>query len=164
MSWSRPKHSSRVSRLAALRASDGFSLMELLMAMALTVVVMAASGTVLGKFQSSTNSDAENAQSQTEAQASLDRMVRELRQGVDVLTQTANQMTVQLLDGTQLSYKCDEADPNNPLLKACVRLTAAAPPAALPSPTAAMAQVYRISNPVEQADLHLHAAHDRRHV
>ena len=147
MSWSRPKHSSRVSRLAALRASDGFSLIELLTAMALTVVVMAASGTVLGKFQASSNSDAENSQAQAEATASVDRMVRELRQGVDVLTQTGSQMTVQLLDGTQLSYKCDTADPNNSALKACYRLTAAAG-ATLPTPTAAMAKVYRIANPV----------------
>ena len=52
----------------ALRSSDGFSLMEVMIAMALTVVVMAAAGSLLYSGQKTSNADTEDATAQSEAQ------------------------------------------------------------------------------------------------
>jgi prepilin-type N-terminal cleavage/methylation domain-containing protein len=137
----------RIGRLR-LRSSDGFSLMEVMMAMALTAVIMGASGTLLYSGQKTSNADSEDATAQSEAQGQLDRMVRDLSQATDVTTQNAGQITVTLLDGSQLSYKCDTADVGNSTYNACYRLTAAAG-ASLPAASAANEVMPRLftSNP-----------------
>src|SRR3954452_17609882 len=132
------------SRRLALRSSDGWTLIELLLTMSLALVIMGAAGTVLYTVQSSSNSDTENSNAQVEAQTSLDRMVRELRQGTDVLQAADNQMTVQL-NGMQVSYRCDAADPKYPSYNACFRLTAALG-ASLPSPSAGNLAISRVGN------------------
>jgi prepilin-type N-terminal cleavage/methylation domain-containing protein len=139
-----PNIRARIRR--ALRLSDGFTLMEVMMAMALTVVIMASAGSLLYTGQKSATADAENATAQAEAQGQLDRMVRDLRQATDVTTLNAGQITVTLLDGTQLSYKCDAPDQgaDASTYNACYRLTAAAAPAALPSPSASNRVIPRL--------------------
>jgi prepilin-type N-terminal cleavage/methylation domain-containing protein len=140
-----PQIPARRSRIA-LRASDGFTLMEVLVAMALTVVVMASAGQLLYAGQKVSSADTENATAQSELQGQLDRMIRDLRQATDVTQQTTGQITVILLDGTQLSYKCDAPDQgaNAATYNACYRLTAAAPPATLPAPGAANLVIPRL--------------------
>ena len=131
----------------SLRSSDGWTLFELLFAMAMFIGVLTAAGAILAPAQRSATDDTEVATAQSETQAGLDRMVRELRQGVQVQTSDPNQMTVIVSDGTQVSYKCDQADQAPwTTFRACYRLTAAAPPAALPSPTPAMLAVRHLSN------------------
>lgn len=126
------------------RSSDGFSLVELLVAMALFIVVLGAAANVLYTGQKSASTDTENSTSQAEAQAQLDRMIRDLRQGTEVVTQNANQMTV-LVNGSQVSYKCDTADPTWTSYRACYKLTAASG-ATLPSPSASNVVVRRLTN------------------
>jgi type II secretory pathway pseudopilin PulG len=134
------------TRRVSLRSSDGWTLFELLFAMSMFIVVLTAAGAVLGPSQRDANSDIENSTSQAESQAQLDRMVRELRQGTDIVTASPNQMTV-LINGNQVSYRCDYQDLRfGSTYNACYRLTAGAPPAALPSPTVATEVVPRLSN------------------
>ena len=143
MGTARHDNPARIRRVS-LKASEGFSLMELLMAMTLFLVVLGAAGAVLGPAQRSANDDIENSTSQAEAQASLDRMVRDLRQGTDVITANPNQMTV-LVNGSQISYKCDSQDLKWTTFQACYKLTAAAG-ATLPAPTAANVVFSRLLN------------------
>jgi len=138
-----PVHLPRTLR-ARLRASDGFSLFELLFAMTLFLFVLGAAGSLLYSAQKSAGDDVENSTSQSEAQAQLDRMVRDLRQGTDVITANPYQMTV-LVNGSQVSYKCDSNDLKWTNYKACYRLTAAAG-ATLPTPTAADVVISRVIN------------------
>lgn len=133
----------RTPRLS-LRASDGFSLFELLVAMTLFIVVLGAAAGVLAPSQKSANDDIANSTSQAEAQAQLDRMVRDLRQGTDVITANPNQMTV-LVNGSQVSYKCDSGDLKWTSYQACYKLTAAAG-ATLPAASAANVVISRLSN------------------
>jgi type II secretory pathway pseudopilin PulG len=128
----------------SLRSTDGWTLFELLFAMTMFIGVLAAAGAILAPAQKSANDDIENSTSQTEAQASLDRMVRDLRQGTDVVTANPNQMTV-LVNGSQISYKCDSADLKWTTFQACYKLTAAAG-AALPSPSLANVAFSRLIN------------------
>jgi len=122
-----PALSPRRETRSLLRESAGFTLVELLVAMSLFVGVMAAAGALLFTMQKSSYSDTEDANAQVETQTGLDRMVRELRQATAVTLQGDNQITVTLLDGSQLSYKCDTAGPSPyASYNACYRLTAAA--------------------------------------
>ena len=131
------QNGTRSRLLARFRGSDGFTLMEVMVAMLLTVVVMTAAGKLLYAGQKVSNADTEDATVQADTQSALDRMVRELRQATDVTLQSTGQITVTALDGSQLSYKCDAADQgaNAGTYNACYRLTAAAG-ASLPAPSA----------------------------
>src|SRR3954454_16603805 len=108
MGTARHDNPARIRRIS-LKSSDGWTLFELLFAMAIFIGVLAAAGAILGPAQKSANDDVENSTSQAESQAQLDRMVRELRQGSDIVTASANQMTV-LINGNQMSYRCDYQD------------------------------------------------------
>jgi type II secretory pathway pseudopilin PulG len=134
------------TRRISLKACDGFSLPELLVAMTLFIVVVAAAGSVLAPAQRSANDDIENSTSQAEAQAQLDRMVRDLRQGTKIITANDNQMTVLVNDGSQVSYKCDTADTKWTSYNACYRLTAANEAATLSAPGAGNVVVSRVLN------------------
>ena len=114
-------------RRLAVRASGGFTLIEVMMAMALTVVIMASAGALLYAGQKVSTGDTEDATAQSEAQGQLDRMIRDLRGATDVKLQNPGQVTITQLDGTALSYKCDSPDltPGNSSYNACYRLTGA---------------------------------------
>jgi type II secretory pathway pseudopilin PulG len=135
------------TRRISLKASDGWTMIELLAAMALFMVVLTAAAMVLAPAQRSATDDTEAATAQVEIQSSLQRMVRDLRQGESIVSSSTgpNQMTV-LINGTQISYKCDAPDQAPwTTFRACYRLTAAEN-AALPAPTAAMRVVGHLSN------------------
>lgn len=129
---------------AAIAGSAGFTLIELLVAMSLFVGVMAAAGSILAPAQRTANNDTENATSQSESQAAIDRMIRELRQGTAVDVSNPNQMVVEL-NGQQVSYECDIADPKWTSYRACYRTTAAIG-ATLPAATASNVVISRVSN------------------
>lgn len=61
------------------RAQDGFTLVELLVAMAITVIVFGATLTVLDVFQSNNRFDQLRNENQDKARTSIDRLSRQLR-------------------------------------------------------------------------------------
>jgi len=120
------------------RGEEGFTLIELVVVMALTTVVLGAMLTLLFNSQQIQAGDAEWAQVMQEGRAGLSRMTRELRQASKITTHEAG--TVEFLatiGGTEwkIRYECGVEQPGTGTLKyhECVRRAVEKSTGTLPS-------------------------------
>lgn len=121
-----------------MRDQRGYTLVELLVAMSLTVVVLAGIVTMLVLAARVQARDSRYAYAQDDARTGLDRMVNEIRQAVSVVASGPNfvDMNVYLNSGGepqeyQVYYECDIPQPGTSYNE-CVRVQAAVG-ASLPS-------------------------------
>jgi type II secretory pathway pseudopilin PulG len=129
------------------RGQGGFMLIELLVVVALLVVVLGATLTLLEVGTHTAARDQQFANEIADAQAGLARMVREVRQASSVTATTPNSIDFVLTLGglaRRVLYECDVPGPAPPYNR-CVRLSAA-PGAALPALATATPVVPRIAN------------------
>jgi type II secretory pathway pseudopilin PulG len=156
MSRHEPPHPARRPRarrrVAALRDEAGYTLIELLIAMSMFMVVLAA---VMALWDTASNAGYNEGERNTalaEETTGLDRMVRDLRQAYHINGPAAGQKSdwIDILERTTLGaaaqhdyrviYDCSKTDPSNSAFHACYRyqslwgpgmtLTAGVPPAA----------------------------------
>ena len=107
-----------------LRQESGYSLIELLVAMSLSMLVLGAVLGLLEAFARAVPKETERAHVINEAQVGLDRMVRELRQAYQVVGRTPDMLHVRLQRGGQLRevvYSCSEPHPTMKGLYRCLR-------------------------------------------
>jgi prepilin-type N-terminal cleavage/methylation domain-containing protein len=136
---------------ARLARQRGYTLVELLVAMALTVVVLGGIVTSLVLAARIQKRDARYAYSQDDARVQLDRMVNEIRQAVNIVSSGPNfvDMNVDLSVGGlpqeyQVYYECDIPQPGSSYNE-CVRLQAAVG-ASLPSLSTATPVITNLQN------------------
>jgi prepilin-type N-terminal cleavage/methylation domain-containing protein len=107
-----------------LRRDDGFTLVELLVAMAAMLIVAGGAMTVLISLQRNAAADVERAHAIREAEQGLLRMTKDLREANAVSTRGANEITVdariQGVDYT-VRYNCAEAHPTLANVFQCAR-------------------------------------------
>jgi type II secretory pathway pseudopilin PulG len=127
-------------RARALREDSGFTLVELLVASAMSIVVLAA---VLGLLISSQNIQASNdewAEVIQEARTGLAAMTHDIRQAYNILGTSNNSIEFYATVGGknyEIQYKCDEPQKEGTSYYECVRKEAAfegtKPPSSLPA-------------------------------
>jgi prepilin-type N-terminal cleavage/methylation domain-containing protein len=113
-----------------LRREDGFTLVELLVAMAAMLVVAGGAMSVLVSLQRNAANDVERAHAIREAEQGLLRMTKDLREAYAVTNRSANgnEITVQArLKGVNYSirYNCAAAHPTLTGVYQCVRTATA---------------------------------------
>lgn len=110
--------------LRRLGDESGISVTELLVAMAVSLIVLAATFTALEAFARTVPKERERAHSIFEVQVGLARMVRELRQSYKVLSRTPDEMHVMVRSDAQTKevvYSCGEPHPTQTGLYRCLR-------------------------------------------
>ena len=117
---------------AAVRAQQGLSLIELLVAQTVFLLVMGATLSMLDTQTKLAPRDRERAFAMREVQVGLAGMVRELRHTKTILSASANQLEVELERNGALrrvGYKCDQApaaddaaNPYDQTYVSCVRV------------------------------------------
>jgi prepilin-type N-terminal cleavage/methylation domain-containing protein len=135
--------------VAARRLPDerGFSLIELLVVVALLVVVLGATFTLLAVGTRTATRDQAFANEIADAEAGVGRMVHEIRQASSVTATTPNSIDFLVTIGGQarrVFYECDVARPASSY-RECVRLSAAVG-ASLPALSTGAPIVPRIAN------------------
>lgn len=98
-----------MSRLASLRKSDGFTLMELVVAMALGMIVLLAAFTVIDRSFFTSKAIADRQDSLQRGRITLEQMTRQLRSMVCVNTTNA----VTAADDNSISFYTYLGDPTN---------------------------------------------------
>ncbi len=113
----------RIRALHLRREQRGQSLVELLIASALSVVVLGAIGTLLVASQRQQQKNANYDNAQGNAQAELDKMVGQIRDAQDIISWSANSVDMDVDVGSteyQVYWECDVSAGNG--WDKCVRL------------------------------------------
>jgi prepilin-type N-terminal cleavage/methylation domain-containing protein len=111
-----------------LRREDGFTLVELLVAMATMLIVAGGAMTVLVSLQRNAAADVERAHAIREAEQGLLRMTKDLREAYAVTNRGADEITVQArIQGTNytIRYNCAEPHPTLANVYECIRYATA---------------------------------------
>jgi prepilin-type N-terminal cleavage/methylation domain-containing protein len=111
-----------------LRREDGFTLVELLVAMATMLIVAGGAMTVLVSLQRNAAADVERAHAIREAEQGLLRMTKDLREAYALTSLTANEIIVQAriqgVDNT-IRYNCAQPHPTLAGVYECMRYATA---------------------------------------
>ena len=127
------------------RADEGFTLIEVLVAMSIFFVILGVTLGLLTNVARGVKKDEARTQAAEEAQIGVGRMVRELRQADEVVDMTGSAMDVIARIGgnsVHLRYDCDVASPDDPgnpfdqFYRRCVRRTAPVTDPTSPTPPA----------------------------
>ena len=105
----------------SLRDDSGFTLIEVVIAMAIFAVLLGATLNFFASAEQTANKDTEMASAAAEARNGLNRLVRDLRQASAIITAAPNTLDVLLVDGTEVRYTCDLPDPNDSRYRQCSR-------------------------------------------
>jgi Tfp pilus assembly protein PilW len=112
-----------------LQDQSGFSLVELMVVMALLIPVILAISVPLLAAQRNQTRDANYADAQQQSRSGLESMVAQIRQATLILASGSNFVEMNVtLNGTALlvQYECDIAQPGSTTLHECVRVQAPA--------------------------------------
>jgi type II secretory pathway component PulJ len=107
-----------------LRREDGFTLVELLVAMASMLIVAGGAMTVLVSLQRNAANDVERAHAIREAEQGLLRMTKDLREAYAVVDRSADEITVDArIQGVnnRIRYNCAAPHPTLANVYQCVR-------------------------------------------
>ena len=115
-----------IMRLTAPKSEGGYTLVELLVTMALAAVVFGAIGTALDVSQRTEARDTERVASMEEARTGLARIAREIRQASSAELKEATTSAISfiaVIGGTEreISYNCAEKNPEHSEYYECVR-------------------------------------------
>jgi type II secretory pathway pseudopilin PulG len=131
----------------SLAGNGGYTLIELLMAMAMTVVVLGGIVSMLVLSQRAETRAANYAYAQDDARAGLDAMVSEIRQSWNIVSAGPNYVDLDVnLQGQpyQVYYECDIPQPGS-AYNECIRLQFAVG-AAIPSLQGAPVAIQNLQN------------------
>lgn len=115
------------ARVGALRAQGGFTLIETIMAAALSTIVVGSAMSALELSQRTQSRDTEWAEVIQEGRTGLARMVREIRQAYSIRATSESSLDFYATFGGtdyEIEYACDVKEPDHPSYYECVRVQA----------------------------------------
>jgi prepilin-type N-terminal cleavage/methylation domain-containing protein len=127
----------RAAGLHLVEDERGFTLVELLVTILVLVVLALATFAVLDASTRSAHHDTGRAHAIRDAQAGLDRLVRELRHTRAVVASAAQSLEVDVRRNgvdRRVRFDCSVAEPGRPGLRRCVRTVVSGPGAGLTEP------------------------------